>query len=120
MKKIIKRIEMSQSEYRELIGALNELETTYSFFTAIKEAKTIEITSKKRGATKRATQTRILLSKEKIQNAINILRMENRIIDYKSISETGEVSIVTVKKYISFDDLIVLNKNIEIDKLIGE
>ena len=48
--------------------------------------------------------------KVKIQNAINILRLEDKKITHYSIAKVGEVSYITVKKSISEDKIISLNK----------
>ena len=54
----------------------------------------------KKLATKKATESRVKKAKEKIQNAINLLQLENKAITHYSISKTAGVSFNTVKKYI--------------------
>jgi uncharacterized membrane protein len=48
---------------------------------------------------KRATNARTQKAKEKIENAINILRMENRPITIYSVSKESGVSYNTASKY---------------------
>jgi response regulator of citrate/malate metabolism len=61
--------------------------------------KDIECSQKKVIASFRATEARTKVTKEKIQNAINILRMENKKITHYSLAQTCGVSFTTVKKY---------------------
>ena len=54
--------------------------------------------AQKRAAAK-ATATRQKRAKEKIQNAINILRLENKNLSNYAIAKVSGCSINTVKKY---------------------
>lgn len=65
----------------------------------IKDNKNRDI-SKKAISAKNATKARQKKAKEKIENAINLLRLENEKISYYSIAKKAEVSYNTVKKYI--------------------
>lgn len=58
-----------------------------------------EISPKKKKAMKRATDERIKKAKSKIENSINILRMENRPITIYSVSKESGVSYNTASKY---------------------
>lgn len=60
----------------------------------------------KKLATEKATKVRSDRAKEKIQNAINLLQLENKAITHYSIAKTAEVSYNTVKKYIPDIDKI--------------
>ena len=75
----------------------------------INNPKKIKYSLKKVVATREATEKRSQNAREKIQNAINILRIENKKITHYSISQVSEVSFVTVQKYISDDVLKKLN-----------
>jgi len=77
----------------------------------IEKPKEIEFSVKKSLAAERATETRTKKAKEKIDNAINILRMENKKITHYSISKVAKVSFNTVRKYLTNEDLISLNQN---------
>jgi len=78
---------------------LNELQEI------INNPKKIKHSSKKYVAAIEATEARTAKAKKKIQNAINILRMENKKLTHYSIAKTAKVSYVTVKKYISLDEI---------------
>ncbi len=58
----------------------------------------------------RATEARTKQAKDKIQNAIGLLKEKNKPITHYSISKVGEVSYQTVKKYISLDGIREFNK----------
>jgi len=68
----------------ELLGNLEERKTS----------------DKIKQATKKATAKRTAAAKAKIQNAINILKMENKKITHYSVAKTAQVSYATVKKYL--------------------
>jgi hypothetical protein len=70
----------------------------------------IKYSAKKSLAVNKATEARSKKAKAKIDNAINILRIENKEITHYSISKTGNVSYNTVRKYISLDEMKALNK----------
>ena len=65
----------------------------------------MEKTKARKEASKVATEARTTKAKEKIQNAINILRIEDKKITYYSIAKTAGVSYSTVKKYISLNEI---------------
>ena len=58
-----------------------------------------EVSKKKTDSAKRATAIRQQRAKEKINNAINLLKLENKKITLYSIAKTAGVSYNTVKKY---------------------
>lgn len=55
-----------------------------------------------------ATEHRSKLARDKITNAVNILRMENKKINMNSVAKLSGCSINTVKKY---KDFIEKNQN---------
>lgn len=67
------------------------------FFNSFEPRKT---SKKVKQATDTATAKRTAQAKEKIQNAVNILRMENKKITHYAIARTAKVSYNTVKKYL--------------------
>jgi len=77
----------------------------------VNNAKEIIYSSKRNIAAKRATEARTTKAKAKIQNAINILRMENKKMTHYSIAMTAKVSYLTVKKYITLDEIKQINQN---------
>jgi len=92
------RINLNKKEYSELIKKISNLNLSESLEWKIKNAKEFD-TSKKQLATKNANKAKIEKSKEKIQNAINMLQLEGREINAKNIALTAGMSIITVKKY---------------------
>lgn len=73
------------------------------------KAKIIKQSDKKSKAAATATAARTKIAKQKIENAINFLRLENKEITHYSISKFSKVSFVTVKKYVSNEYLEKLN-----------
>lgn len=108
MKLIKKRIDLTESEYLllleyfdfERLETKKHIDTAVSLCQALKNPKDIEYSFKKFRASETATRARSNKAKEKIQNAINILRMENKNITHYSIAQMSGVSFNTVKKYI--------------------
>jgi len=97
-------------EITNLIPEIEKIENEYlreKLLTFIKNGKIIKYSTKKAIATEKATEARTKKAKEKIQNAINILRLENKKITHYSIAKTADVSYVTVKKYITLDEMNV-------------
>ena len=66
---------------------------------AIKSAKKSNGLESKKKATKKAYETKIATSKAKIQNAINILRLENKKINAYQVAKTSGLNYNTVHKY---------------------
>lgn len=94
---------------QKYIKQIDPVEYDAILFDELKEIvnnpKKIKRSYKKLMAADAATAARTAMAKEKIQNAINILRMENEKITYYSIAKMASVSYSTVKKYISIDDI---------------
>jgi Trp operon repressor len=96
-------VKTEKNEIDELIEILNKhtqndtVKRILSLLNGLEERKTsIRIAE----ATSKATESRTAKAKEKIQNAINILRMENKKMTHYSIAKTAGVSYSTVKKYL--------------------
>ena len=100
--------EVDMQLLQEHINAIKG-EERYTTFNELKEKvnnpKEILWSAKKSNAASAATRARTQKAKEKIQNAINILRMENKKLTHYSIAKQAEVSYLTVKKYISLDEI---------------
>jgi hypothetical protein len=71
----------------------------------INNPKKIKKSFKKSIAADRATEARTANAKKKIENAMNILRMENKKLTHYAIAKMAGVSFVTVKKYITLDEI---------------
>jgi predicted transcriptional regulator len=67
-----------------------------SFLARLKARKT---TDKVLRATNKATKKRTDSAKKKIENAINIMRLENKKMTYYAIAKRANVSYNTAKKY---------------------
>lgn len=78
---------------KELVEELSHL---------INNGKEVKYSHKKSNAAKKATELRAKMAREKIVNAINILRMENRKITEYAVAKVSGCSINTVKKYRDF------------------
>jgi len=83
----------------------NDLISLKQIKEIVDNPKKIKHSIKKVIACDTATEARTAKAKKKIQNAINILRMENKKLTHYSIAKTAKVSYVTVKKYISLDEI---------------
>jgi len=106
------RLDLSLDEILLLKLVLEESSTNglESILNKMDNIKIIKFSIEKIKATKEATKVRSNKAKEKIQNAINILRLEDKKITHYSIAKVGKVSYITVKKHISDDKIILLNK----------
>jgi len=93
----------------EAVNKYKEKCIEFTLLEKLNNPKEIEYSQKKVVASFKATESRTKAAKEKVQNAINILRMENKKITHYSISQVAEVSFATAKKYISDDVLKKLN-----------
>ena len=103
------RIEFNLYEIRDtILPYLESLEDCHErevLLKALDNAKIIEYSPNKANAAEKATKARTAKAKEKIQNAVNILRMEDKKITYYSIAKTAGVSYTTVKKYIMLNEV---------------
>jgi len=107
------RLTLNQEEYQTLqrliqntnnqkhSDILNDEEwsTILTISERIEKTAAKPITEKKRNATKEATRKRIKEAKNKISNAVNMMRFENKSISIASIAQEAGVSYNTVKKY---------------------
>ncbi|RLA83324.1 MAG: hypothetical protein DRG78_04675 [Epsilonproteobacteria bacterium] len=67
-----------------------------------KHSTKVPSTQKQKDAAKDATQSRQQIAQNKIENAVNILRMEDELINNSSVQSVSGCSINTVKKYGEF------------------
>ena len=96
LQRFVKLIKLYDEDDLIMLNELKEI---------INNPKKIKHSSKKYIAALEATEARTAKAKKKIQNAINILRMENKKLTHYSIAKTAKVSYLTVKKYISLDEI---------------
>ena len=116
------RIELSKNEYDVLIDIINtygndfnefydDLDKGYTYgnlVEKIENPRLIKESEKKELAALNATRIREKRTREKIQNAINILRMENKEITPHRVSKVSGVSFQTAQKYLN-----IINENKE-------
>jgi tagatose-1,6-bisphosphate aldolase len=103
---LIKTDENELNKLKYAIFNSNIDETTKKeFLSFLDRLKARKSTDKVKSATEIATKKRSDNAKEKIQNAINLLKMENKKITYYSISKYANVSYNTVKKYIDLEKI---------------
>jgi len=79
------------------------------FLKMLENPKIIKYSDKKAAAAATATDVRVKRVKEKINNAINILKLEGKKLNFHNIAKTADVAYLTVRKYLSKEDLNKLN-----------
>ena len=104
------RIDLDAREFEILKKYLNKLDANkiieYDLPTfnvmkqKIDKPKKIKHSWRKVFATEKATKARTAKVKEKINNAVAMLRMENKEVTPYQVSKASGVSFVTVKKYL--------------------
>ena len=100
------RLDLTQHEYLFLIKAINEsnlleiLENKYDFLIEkLQSFKLIERGDKGIAANK-AREALQEQTKKKVENAINLLRMEQKEITPYAVAKTANISYNTAKKYL--------------------
>ena len=90
----------------ELIHLIYLLENTHIgesesavFCNMLNKMKHIQFSAKKTTCTVVANKAKIIKSKEKVQNAVNLLRLEDRLTTVANIAKTAGISYNTAKKY---------------------
>ncbi len=112
------RLDLNEGEFDILKRHINfekleskkHVEIVKTLLEKLEKPKEIDYSFKKHSASEKATKARTNKAKSKMQNAINILRMECKSITHYSISKTSGVSFNTVKKYYSDETLLSLNE----------
>ena len=97
------RLNFTEEEIDKIFEALRSDEEVRDLFLqryAQTKAKLQNNTRKKEAAAK-ATEARTAAAKKKIENAINLLRIENKKINYNTIAKKAGVSYLTAKKYVT-------------------
>jgi len=104
------RLDLTESELENLREILKyakiyasskpqELYFSDNLIEKITKPKKIKYSGKKGSAAEKATEARMKKTKEKVINAINILRMENKEITPYQIAKVSGVSYNSAKKY---------------------
>ena len=107
------KVELTTEELIFLRLTLHTIDVNEDKLVLVKEleekffkAKLKIISFKKQKAIQKATEVRSDKAREKINNAINLLHLENKAITHYSIAKTSGVSYNTVKKHIPDIDKI--------------
>ena len=87
------------------IQSLKEVEGQKLEIEKLKVKPTSKATDKQTTAAAKATAIRTTRAKEKIVNAVNLLRLEGKNISEYAVAKESGCSINTVKKYREFIDL---------------
>jgi len=101
------RIELEDIEYSNLLNIIkfaqeNDRCVVDKFLVEkIKNPKFIKRSPEKRFAVEKAREDRTKKVKEKIQNAINLLRMQNKEITAYAVAKEAGISFVTARKYLN-------------------
>ena len=106
------RLDLSSSELKELVESIEKFNSEKSLDIAnsiveqishhLNNGKELKYSQKKQKAATNATKLRVKMAKERIVNAVNILRMENKNISEYAVAKVSGCSINTVKKYRDF------------------
>jgi response regulator of citrate/malate metabolism len=87
----IYRLDLTKAEFEEIVSYLPNLS---------QKLKLIKKSPKKTLSSQKATEFRTKTVKRKIQNAINILKFEDKPITAYSVAKTADIAYVTAKKYL--------------------
>ena len=90
----------------KLISQLNDLdvETANAINTLLSKGVRI-ISQKKQDTAKNACKVKVTQTKEKIQNAINLLRLQGKPINAYQVSKLSGVAYNTARKYIKHSNI---------------
>jgi Fic family protein len=91
--------ELKEKLFREVEQEIAELEEL------IKHYDQSGKTEKRKSAAAAATEARSQRAKEKIQNAINLLKIEGKEITAYQVSKVSGVHYATVKKYLDTEEI---------------
>ena len=95
------RLNMSENEFKKIADVLykNDIEI-YNIFIASKDKTfSFEAGTNKMRAAEKARDIRTKKTKQKIQSAYNIMKLENKKINLNSLSKASNVSPITIKSY---------------------
>ena len=86
----------------KLISEIDKLdiETANAINTLIEKGERV-ISKKKQETAKNALEVKVTRTKEKVQNAINLLRLQNKPINAYQITKLSGVSYNTARKYLN-------------------
>ena len=108
------RVDLDFDYWQLLTKYLDQLEPTeedVALFNEMKQIadnpKKIRRSTKKQIAAEDATAARSKKAREKLQNAVNILRMERKKVTPYQVAKTAGISYNTARKYLSLNEVKV-------------
>ena len=106
------RLDLSKDDLESLVKSIEEFNASKDLNVAtllvekishqLNNGKEVKYSTKKQLAASNATKLRVKRAKQRIENAVNILRMENKNITMYAVAKVSGCSINTVKKYKDF------------------
>ena len=93
------RLTINDEDFENILNSLDDEKAKKKLIEA-KEKWEKSITDKLKKSTKTANEVKVKRSKEKVENAIKILKMENKKINPNTIAKTANISYPTAKKYL--------------------
>jgi len=106
------RVDLSGDDLQKLVQTINDFNKNQNLEIAkslseqishhLNNGKEVKYSTKKQIAASNATKLRVQKARQRIENAVNILRMENKNITMYAVAKVSGCSINTVKKYKEF------------------
>jgi len=93
------RLTINDEDFDNILNNLSDKKAKENLLKA-KEKWEKSITEKLKTSTKVANEAKKKNSLEKVENAIKILKMENKKINSNTIAKTANISYPTAKKYL--------------------
>lgn len=96
------RLTITDDEYKDISNYLKKKDKN-NLLKILEDAKDIyekSITVKKLEAPKKANQAKVENSIAKVENAINLLRMEDKKINANTVAKTAKIDYKTASKYL--------------------
>ena len=98
------RLTINNEQFEDIISSLEHRPDLIDLLQDKKKEFERSITAAKKEATKIANKSKIDNTKEKIENAINLMRLENKKISVAQVAKTANIHYDTAKKYKDFID----------------
>lgn len=96
------RLTITDDQFKEIVSALRNRQDLVDLLLDAKAIYDKSITDKKKGATKAAHSANKAKTKKKIENAINLSRMEQKPITISSVAKTAGIHYNTAKTHKEF------------------
>jgi len=93
------RFTLTEDEAKEILSLNLSTELYLKIENQLHQNQNRDI-SKKKVSTQKATQTKKQTAINKIENCVNLMRLENKKINVNSVSNESKVAYNTIKKYL--------------------